>query len=170
MPLFVAEIKDGIEQREEIKIKQCFEALGPVSIYYPLAVLQTLREAITDFGEDLVKNSLPGLLGLMRTFYFDLVDEFYQEIDAGAEVKSLALKSPASRLPDNYVKSLGYYNNAVHFSINYPYMRKRLSQGAFEFLAIAKNENEFISHYSKTAVKMFQEVGGDLLEWTTRPE
>ncbi len=170
MPLFVEEIQRGLASGEEIKINQCLEALGPVGIYYPSAVLQTLRESISDFEEDRIKNSLPRLLGLMRTFYFDLVDEFYQEIGVGAEVKSLALKDSANTLPDKYVKSLGYYNNAVHFSINYPYMRKRLSQGAFELLARAKNENEFISQYSKTAVRMFQEVDGDLLQWTTRPE
>ncbi len=168
MPLFVDVIKDGLDKGLTHQTKRCLKALGPVGIYYPVAVLQTLREAITDFDQEVVRKSLSGVMGLMRTFYLDLVDEFYEEIGVTADFKKRALEETDPKMLERYIEWLGYYNNLVHFSIHYPYMRKNLSMKAFNLLAKVNSEKEFLKAYSIEAVKMFQEVDYNLLEWTKR--
>ncbi|HKZ73329.1 MAG TPA: hypothetical protein VJ011_04650, partial [Steroidobacteraceae bacterium] len=65
-----------------------------------------------------------------------------------------------------YISWLGFYNNAVHFSLNYPWMRRELSIGMLARLAEAPSARTFLSQYADVANRMFQEAGYDLVRWT----
>jgi hypothetical protein len=64
------------------------------------------------------------------------------------------------------MRLLGYYNNAVHFCVHYPRMRRGLAGSALHLLATAPSGREFITGYATQAITMAREAGFDLRRWT----
>lgn len=150
------------------------DALAPVGFHYPEPVLELLR---TDLTPDEVRRpevwpSMCKLLGVMRTLHLDLVDGFLLERGIDDALRSSVAAEADVDVVHMYVSSFGYFNNAVHFSANYPWMREVLSQGALRKLAVAPNRKHFVSGYAMDAFRMFADANFDLIRWTTndRPQ
>lgn len=150
------------------------DALAPVGFHYPEPVLDLLR---TGFSQEELRRpevwpSVCRLLGIMRTLHLDLVDGFLLECGIDDAQRSSVAAEADVDVVHMYVSSFGYFNNAVHFSANYPWMREVLSQGALRKLAVAPNRKHFVSGYAMDAFRMFADANFDLLRWTTndRPQ
>jgi len=65
-----------------------------------------------------------------------------------------------------FMRLLGYYNNAVHFCVHYPRMRRGLAARALHLLATASSAREFITGYATQAIAMAREANFDLRQWT----
>jgi hypothetical protein len=142
-------------------------ALGVVGFYHPRAALAALQLHAKALLEALsTQAAMVGALATMRTLHFDPVDQLLA--DAGAP-DSLRRDIVAGADPDRvqkFMRLLGYYNNAVHYCVHFPRMRRGLAERALLLLAEADDAGDFITGYATQAIAMAREAQFDLLRWT----
>ena len=114
-------------------------------------------------------NALVTALATMRTLHFDAVDAFMEEGGLDEALRRRVAAAAELTLVNRLVVLLGFYNNAVHYCVHYPRMRRGLAAAALELLARAKNASGFVAAYAARAIAMARDAGFRLLEWT-RPE
>ncbi len=169
MPLFETLIRDGRTRDDTRIVARLVGALGPVGFHYPAPVFDVLQRTLDGLGDGEVQEALVSTLATMRTLHFDAVDRFLNRLDAPEPFRRRVDAAADVDRVHRYIHVLGYYNNAVHYTLHYPRMRRQLSMGALKLLAEARGPQQFVADYTATAVRMFREAGFQLLEWT-RPE
>jgi hypothetical protein len=143
-------------------------ALGPVGFYHPEPVFEVLQKVgVRDDGP--AEEGLVSSLATIRTIHFDAVDRFLDRVEASERLRRRIDTAADIGLVHRYIHVLGHYNNAVHYTLHYPKMRRPLAMGALKLMAEAPEASHFIGDYTATAVRMFREAGFQLLEWT-RPD
>lgn len=169
MPLFAELIRQALADGDQRLLARCLRALGPVGFYYPRAVLDMLRQAIPDGRDEDLQPALLRPLAIMRTLHFDLVDRFMQRLGLDETFQRRVAAEADVELVHRYIYWLGLYNNAVHFSLFYPRMRRALSMGALHSMAEVGTPMDFVADYTTTALRLFRESDFRLREWT-RPD
>ena len=168
MPLFERWL--AASAREPERTARLVAGLGPVGFYYPRVVLSTLRPCFAALAaQPATRTALVDALATMRSLHFDPVDAFLS--DAGADealCRDVAAAVDMDRV-QQFMRLLGYYNNAHHFCVNYPRMRCGLAASALQLLAESGSAADFITGYAQAAIGMAREAGFVLTEWT-RPE
>jgi hypothetical protein len=141
--------------------------LGPVGFYHPQAVLALLRPCFERLAAQAdTRAALVSTLATMRSLHYDPVDAFLADVNAGdAMARDVAAAADMERV-QQFMRLLGYYNNAVHFCVNYPRMRRGLAASALTLLAEAGSAAEFVSGYAQAAVGMARDASFVLTEWT----
>lgn len=169
MRLYDEWLRDGLDRGERARITRILAGLGPVGFYFPEAVFDTLRPFVSQLARDPYQQDFSMTLAVVRTLHFDAVDAFLAQ--AGVEDSFRRRVSVAAdvSLVHRYIDLLGFYNNAVHFSVHYPRMRRAFSTGACELMAAAGSPNEFVVEYAKVAIRLLRDADFRLLEWT-RPD
>jgi hypothetical protein len=162
-------LKNHAAAGDTARLIRCIDALTPVAFYYPEPVLAVLEESLSpaDLKEESVWRSLRQLLATTRTLHIDLVDAFLARIGVSEERQSLVGATTDDDLLHHYITSFGYFNNAVHQSLRYPWMRKELAQGGLAMLSDAPTMPKFKAKYAQVAQKMFFDADFDLRVWTT---
>jgi hypothetical protein len=145
-------------------------ALGVVGFYHPQAVLQYLRPSLpTLLREGTTAPAILAALATMRTLHFEAVDAALVQADGTeAQRRDVAALADPERV-QQFMRLLGYYNNAVHYCVHYPRMRRGLGGSALQLLATATGPREFIAGYAAQAMRMARDAGFDLRQWT-RPD
>ena len=167
MPLLEERLASALAGNDVTRVTRLIAGLGPVGFYYPRVVLATLRphrERLT--ASPAYEQALVSTLGIIRTLHVDRVDAF---LTLGGSDDTLQRRVAATadvQLVNRFVPLLGYYNNAVHYCLNYPRMRGDLGVFALELLARAGSANEFVVDYAEQAIRMARDAGFRLLEWT----
>ena len=167
MPMIEDLLQRGLSSGDASALARLVVLLGPVGFYYPKATLATLR----GYADQLMDQ--PGLveplvtaLGTMRTLHPDVVDSFLLRLPASDGLRRrVALGGDAQHI-QRFVHLLGYYNNAVHYCLHYPRMRRDLGMFALTLLAEANDANDFVVEYSRQALRMAREADFDLVQWT----
>jgi len=108
-------------------------------------------------------------LATMRTLHFDRVDALLAQAGASDSVRRDVAAGADMAQVQQFMRLLGYFNNAVHFCVHYPYMRHGLAEAAMTLLASAPSAADFITGYATRAITMARESNFDLRRWT-RPE
>jgi TIR domain len=168
MPVFDRLLKDA-SGGDQALFARGIAALGPVGFYYPQPVLDALPNLTgAAYGPDggQAESALVSLLATMRTLHFDAVDQFLERAEAPEEMRHRIAANADVTLVHRYIHVLGYYNNAVHYIVRYPRMRRQLAMGALKLLAEAEDAAHFIGDYTAVAVGMFRSANFQLLEWT----
>ena len=168
MPLFERLLAASANEPE--RTARLVAGLGPVGCYYPRAVLAALRPCFDALAAlPATRAALVGALATMRSLHFDPVDAFLS--DAGADealCRDVAAAVDMDRV-QQFMRLLGYYNNAHHFCVNHPRMRRGLAASALRLLAESGSAADFITGYAQAAIGMAREAGFVLTEWL-RPE
>jgi len=94
--------------------------------------------------------------GRLRVADVDADDAMARDVAAAADMERV----------QQFMRLLGYYNNAVHFCVNYPRMRRGLAASALKLLAESGDAAEFITGYAQAAIGMARDAGFVLTEWT----
>jgi hypothetical protein len=166
MPFFEKLLQDALAKDDAPLAARTLGALGAVGFYYPHRMFDVIRPAMQHLENTDIKNTLVSTLATIRTLHFDAVDQFLKQTDAPEALRHRIDAAADVTLIDRYIHVLGYYNNAVHFTLRYPRMRKPLSAGALRLLAEAKDDKEFIRGYTAAALRMLRESRYQVLEWT----
>lgn len=148
--------------------------LAPVGIYYPYAVFETLRVCADAFGHEqtgdaAIADALVETLAAMRALHFDAVDLFLQQIRAPDGIRDKVSRQESSQIVSRCVRWIGYYNNAVHESVNYPIMREALVIAALNALGNARQASDFTRAYTPTVLNLLEESDFELIRWTEHP-
>ena len=128
MPYFEALIRRNLAREDSsYALGRALAGLRAVGFYYPDAVFQTLRAAISDFQAPVLRAALLPLLAAMRTLHFDDVDTFMRQVGLDEPyARQVAARADVSLLR-RYILWIGAYNEVVYRCINYPTLRQRLS-------------------------------------------
>jgi hypothetical protein len=113
-----------------------------------------------------IAEAMVGTLATIRMLHFDAVNQFLNRTAAPEGFRRRIDTVADVGLVHNYILVLGYFNNAVHFTLNYPRMRKPLSAGALKLLAEARSPREFLGAYTATAWRMLHASKFRVIEWT----
>jgi len=141
--------------------------LGPVGFYHPrlaLAVLQPAFKAL--IAQPATRDALVSALATMRSLHFDPVDAFLDAADADDALRRDVAASVDMERVQQFMRLLGYYNNAVHFCVNHPRMRRGLAASALTLLAESGSAADFVSGYARAAIGMAREANFVLTTWT----
>ncbi|MGH7507686.1 MAG: hypothetical protein ACRELX_18685, partial [Longimicrobiales bacterium] len=171
MPLFDELMAGGLARDEESGITRLVTGLGPVGFYYPQPVLSTLRphrEALV--ARAACRQALITALGTIRTLHVDRVDAFLMQAGTDDGFQRRVAATADVELVHRFVHALGYYNNAVHYCLRYPRMRRDLGVFALELLARTDSGNDFIVRYAQQGIAMARSAGFELLKWTLPAE
>jgi hypothetical protein len=170
MTLLEQRIGDAIRQRRFAEAACDIRRLGPVGFYYPYTVYKVLAASLRSGGglpdDPLLVDALMYCFARMRAVYLDVVDQMMQALGFDEALRFRVATTSDVRLVQRYVSIAGYYNNALHFSVHYPKMRRAFSAGALELLATAPSLKSFSADYTMTAVTMLGEAKFRLIEWT----
>jgi uncharacterized membrane-anchored protein len=167
MPLFEAWLADGIKSGDWGRAARVVSGLGVVGFYHPHAVLDTLRPHVGALlAQPVSRDALVSALGTVRTLHFDAVDSFLLQAGVDESLGRQVAASTDLALVNRFVSLLGYTNNAVHYCLNYPRMRRGLGMRALELLAGASGARDFVSEYASQAIRMARDADFRLLEWT----
>lgn len=166
MPLFERLIQDGLLRGDWRQTERVIAGLGALGFYHPQAVFQTLRVALPDLRDPAVQRALVRPLATMRLLHFDEVDIFLSQIDADEHLQRQVVVATDMDQIRRYIYWLGSYNNAVHQSLFYPRMRRRLAAGGLELLAESASPQEFTARYAAVAIRMLRESSFRLEQWT----
>jgi hypothetical protein len=169
MTLFQTLLQDALAAGDVDLSARLVRALGPVGFYYPELTLDVLEPVVARLGEDWAQQTLLVSLATIRTIHFDVVDIFLHRLDVNEGFCRRIDAASDEELVRRYIHVVGYYNNAVHYTMTYPKMRRQLSMGALKLLASADNPQRFVADYTAAAIRMFREAGFQLREWT-RPD
>lgn len=164
--LFGDWIEDGRAGGDVPRAMRTIAAFGPVGFYYPESVLAALQAHVPDLLEGELATPLKRTLAIVRMIVPDRVDALLAKAGAPPALHREIAAQAELGLVRRFIYLLGLYNNAVHFSLFYPKMRRRLSAGAFELLATAESPTDFIVPYTEEFVRMFREAEFDLRRWT----
>lgn len=166
MPLFESLMQEALAANDTAFLARVVAALGPVGFYYPHATLDVLAPAMAQVEKSEIADVLTNTLATIRTLHFDAVDQFLSRTGAPEEF-SRGIDTVADvGLVHRYILALGYFNNSVHFTLNYPRMRKPLSAGALKLLAESGSPREFLGAYTASAWRMLHASKFRVLEWT----
>lgn len=168
MSPIAALIRQATADGDRQAVARTVGALGPVGFYYPHAMFDVLR-SVDGLEPGDVQESLVSSLAVVRTLHFDAVDRFLDQIAAPEPLRRRIDAAADVDRVRRYIHVLGYYNNAVHYTLNYPRMRRQLAMGALKLLAEGRSSAQFVADYTATAVRMFRDADFQLIEWT-RPE
>jgi hypothetical protein len=166
MALFQEWLDAGLASGDSAGAARVLKGLGPVSFYFPELVFDVLRPFVPALTKAPHEGQLAAALAVARTLHLDAVDAFLAESEAGDAFQRRVSAAAEVALVRRYINVLGYYNNAVHFSVHYPRMRRTLSAGALELLASAPGPQAFVAEYGAAALRMFRDADFQLLEWT----
>lgn len=169
MDLYDEWLRDGLGGGARGRISRVLAGLGPVGFYFPDAVFETLRPFVLQLARDPYQQDFSTTLAVIRTLHFDAVDAFLAHAGVDEAFRRRVSVSADVSMVHRYIDLLGFYNNAVHFSVHYPRMRRAFSTGACELMATAGSPNEFIVEYAKVAIQLLRDADFRLLEWT-RPD
>ena len=169
MPLFERLLREAAAAGDQRLLARGIAALGPVGFYYPQPVLDALPKLagpnhLPAGGP--AEAALVSSLAIIRTLHFDAVDQFLDRAQAPEALRHRIDAAADVALAHRYIHVLGYYNNAVHYIVHYPKMRRQLAMGALKLLAEAPDASHFVGDYTAVAVRMFRNAGFQLLEWT----
>ena len=165
MPLFEP-LVDAAKQRPR-RACRLIDALGVVGFYYPQPVLTLLGPRLRALlGDPTTAPSTVAALATIRVLHFGPVDAalLNSGVDEAHRRDVAALADPAR--VQQFMRLLGYYNNAVHYCVHYPYMRRGLAVFALERLASAASPSEFVAAYAQQAIRMARDADFDLRRWT----
>jgi hypothetical protein len=143
------------------------DALGIVGFYYPQPVLALLAPHLQGLLSDsATAASAMSALAAMRVLHFEPVDALLLRsgVDEARRRDVAALSDPAR--VQQFMRILGYYNNAVHYCVHYPRMRRGLAVFALERLASSGSPSEFVAAYAEQAIRMARAADFDLRRWT----
>ena len=183
MPLFETLLERG-RRDDPALAARIVRGLAPVGVYFPYAVFETLRVCADAFrdngsgkaesgkaesGKARIADALVDTLSAMRALHFDAVDLFLQEIRAPDAIRTKISRQESSQVVSRCALWLGYYNNAVHESVNYPIMRDGLVIAAFEALGNAHSPTDFTHAYTASVLKLLKDTDFELTRWMERP-
>jgi Mrp family chromosome partitioning ATPase len=168
MPLFAPVLENARVQ--SARACRLIGALGVVGFYHPQPVLELVRPVLPALLEDAATAPATlSALATMRTLHFEAVDNALATAGAtDAQRRDVAVLAEPARV-QQFMRLLGYYNNAVHYCVHYPRMRRDLGASALQLLATAPNAREFIAGYAAQAIRLARESAFDLRQWT-RPD
>jgi hypothetical protein len=166
MTYFEQLLRVGLDTKNWRQVKRVLHALGPVGFYYPDEFFATLTATMNNIIEPQLQEALVHPLAIMRTLHFDTVDQFLNQINADDAFRRRVIAAANVDLVRAYIQWLGFYNNAVHFSLFYPKMRRNFSIGGLKLLATVSKPEKFIAEYTATAIRMFREAEFRLDRWT----
>ncbi len=166
MPLIEARLRAALQRGAIDDAARLVRSLGAVAFYFPKTVCRVLAAAIGGQADARLDDALVYCFARMRALYLDATDQYMDQLAIGAAVQRRVAAEADVDIVRRYVRVIGYYNNAVHFTVNYPKMRRALSAGALELLAVAPSAKEFVSEYGFRAVKMLKDADYRLVEWT----
>jgi len=165
MPLFEAFVARAARGEERERSAELLSMLAPIGFYHPDALLDMLRPHLGGLAAtDGLRKALVVVLATMRTLHFDLVDLFMeQHLDEALRLDVAATTDVT--LIDAFMRTLGFWNNAVYQCLFHPRMRQGLSVFPIEVMARAGSTQEFIAAYAGQAIRMARETRFQLLEW-----
>jgi hypothetical protein len=166
MPWFVHTIRDAIKRADDALADRCIRGLTFVGFHFPEAVFATLRAAIPKPGDPVRQAALADCLANMRILHFNAVDAFLNEIGADEEFQRRVAKRAEVQLVHDCINWLGLYNNAVHFSVSYPKMRRGFAIRALDILADAPTPKDFVKRYTASTFEMGRNAGYRFTAWT----
>ncbi len=166
MEFFTSAIDKATADGDAVLTALLFRSLGLIGYFYPRSAFSVLRNHVPAVGDAAIQDAAVTALATIRTLHFDSVDEFLGEIDAPEWFRRNVEASTSVDQIGPLIRVLGYFNNAVHLSLNYPRMRRQLAGDLLRLLATAGSFNEAAEFYTKTLMRMFRESDFDLLRWT----
>ncbi len=166
MPLVEARLRDALERGDVDTAARIVKHLGAVAFYFPKTACRVLAAALPGQDDPRLDDALVYCFARMRALYLDAADQYMDQLDIKQAVRRRVAAAADVELVRKYVRVVGYYNNAVHFSVKYPKMRRALSAGALELLATVPSAREFVADYGFRAVKMLKDADYRLVEWT----
>lgn len=166
MPLFESLVKEALAANDAAVVARCVTALGPVGFNYPHAALDVLEPVMNELEKSQVAEAMVRTLATIRVLHFDAVNQFLNRTVAPEGFRRRIDTVADVGLVHSYILVLGYFNNAVHFTLNYPRMRKTLSAGALKLLAETGSPREFLGAYTATAWRMLHASKFKVIEWT----
>ena len=141
--------------------------LGPVGFYHPRLVLGVLKPAFKALlAQPATRAALISALATMRSLHFDPVDAFLDAAGADDALRRDVAASEDMGRVQQFMRLLGYYNNAVHFCVHHPRMRRGLAASALTLLAESPRAADFVSGYAGAAIGMARDANFVLTEWT----
>ena len=164
MPLFEP-VMDAAKQRPQ-RACRLINALGVVGFYYPQPVLTVLGPRLRALlGNATTAPATMAALAAIRVLHFESVDSVLLRsgVDEAHRRNVTALAYPGR--VQQFMRLLGYYNNAVHYCVHYPRMRRGLAAFALERLASATSASEFVAAYAQQAIGMARDADFDLRRW-----
>jgi hypothetical protein len=164
MPRFEAMIERGLREDRPLAMR-LIRGLGAVGVYYPQAVFETLRGCVADLEATDTADAFVDALAAMRPLHFDTVDLFLDQIGAPDAIRDRVSRQDGSQLVSRCVMWVGYYNNAVHESVNYPIMRQVLVIDALLALGAAHGPSDFVRAYSLGVLDLLEETDFELMRW-----
>lgn len=165
MPLFEP-VVDAAKQQPQ-RTCRLLNALGVVGFYYPRPVLTLLGPRLQALlGDPATAPATMAALATIRVLHFEPVDSVLlrSDVDEAHRRDVTALADPAR--VQQFMRFLGYYNNAVHYCVHYPRMRRGLAAFALERLAGVASASEFVAAYAQQAIGMARDADFDLRRWT----
>ena len=166
MKLFEEALGEALREGNHVLVARIITALAAVGFYFPYALFDVLRPAFAQIEQVDIADAMVTTLATVRTLHFDAVDHFLDGTEASDALRHRIDAAADVTLLHRYIRVLGYYNNAVHFSLRYPRMRKALSAGSLKLLATAATPVAFIADYTLTALRMMREANFQLKKWT----
>jgi len=166
LPLFDKLLNEAEKTGARQRAIRIISGLAPLGFYYPRAVLRSLRPVIHKYEEPEYREALLTTLATMRTLHLDLVDDFLVRAGTGDAFRHQIAGAATIELIQRYIYLLGFYNNAVHYCLFYPKMRRTLAIGGLTLLADSPNAKAFVVDYAFEAMRMLREADFQLLEWT----
>jgi hypothetical protein len=166
MPFFEELLQKALGDGDTALLTRSVAALSVVGFYYPEGMFEALRPLMAKLGDGAIRSAVVANLATVRTLHFDAVDRFLGSAGAPDDLRHDIDAAADVELVRRYIRILGYYNNAVHFTLNYPRMRKPLSTGALKLLATARDANQFVADYTATSMRMLREADFRVLKWT----
>jgi hypothetical protein len=165
MPLFEP-VLDAAKQKPQ-RACRLLNALGVVGFYYPQPVLTLLSRRLPALLSDpTTAAATMAALASIRVLHFEPVDSVLLRSGAAeAHRRDVAALADPARV-QQFMRLLGYYNNAVHYCVHYPRMRRGLAVFALERLASAACAGEFVAAYAQQAIGMARDADFDLRRWT----
>ncbi|HEX6318877.1 MAG TPA: toll/interleukin-1 receptor domain-containing protein [Burkholderiales bacterium] len=166
MPLFEALAAAAATGREPERSAQLLSMLAPIGFYHPDALLDTLRPHLAALAaDDGLRRALTVVLATMRTLHFDLVDLFMEREQLDEALRREVVATTDVALIDEFMRTLGFFNNAVHQCLFRPGMREGLSVFPLKVMAEAGSTREFIAAYAAQAIRMARQTRFRLDEW-----
>jgi TIR domain len=146
---------------------RAFDALGVVGFYHPQPVLALLKPHLPALlADDATASAALQALATIRTLHHDRIDALLAQVEATDAVRRAVVAGADPTRVQQFMRLLGYYNNAVHFCIHYPRMRRGLAAGALNLLATAPSARDFITGYATAVIAMARASNFDLRQWT----
>ena len=165
MPLFERLLAHGRAGDAALHVRM-IRGLAAVGVYYPYAVFEALRPSVDDLDDPAVATAFVDTLASMRALQFDAVDLFLKQVGAPDAIRERISAQELSELVSRCVRWVGYYNNAVHESLNYPRMRDALVVNALESLGNAHSAGDFMRAHTPTILRLLEDADFDLIRWT----